>query len=78
MSQPIRNKSDDIMSSWVHYLMQDITTPPKPLYVCAPLVAVADPMESIVGQITLWNKVTYNLFPKSAVILTRSVHLNSS
>ena len=41
------------MSSWVHYLMQDITTPPKPLYACAPLLAVADPMESIVGDIDI-------------------------
>ena len=30
--------------------MQDITKPPKPLYACAPLLAVADPMESIVGD----------------------------
>ena len=29
MSQPIRDKSDDIMSESVQYLMQDITTPPQ-------------------------------------------------
>ena len=31
VSQPIRDESDDITSGWAYYLMQDITTTPKPL-----------------------------------------------
>ena len=30
VSWPIRNQSDDVMSGWVHYLMQNISTPPSP------------------------------------------------
>ena len=32
VSQPIRCKSDDLMSGWVLYLMLDITKPPLPVF----------------------------------------------